>query len=290
MRSRSSPFPGSSRPALTRSDGHRRVAWSGNRRRPAFAKHSTLLCLHRRGPRNFRRSRGDRSSEGSRPACLQLEGLRPRLRGSRRRLRGNDRRGGRNHRRRLLAGRRRSARRNLGVGQEQERIQVAVRLGAPPHAEIDVGHRQLHHATGTYGADEIALPHRRPASHGDRAQMQERDRVPVLRLERDRPAPHRDGPGEGDHPGRRGQHGCARWSADVDPAMLASRIRIVAEQEGSQHRALHRPGPTQSGRGQGERSRDHNADEQSDRHRAPPPLSDMETTAKVAEPGDRCQI
>jgi hypothetical protein len=59
--------------------------------------------------------------------------------------------------------------------------------------------------------------------------MQERDRVTVLRLERDRSAAHRDGAGEGDDPGRRGEHRRAGWSADVDAAVLARRIRIVAE-------------------------------------------------------------
>jgi hypothetical protein len=51
-------------------------------------------------------------------------------------------------------------------------------------------------------------------------------------LERDRSAAHRDGAGEGDDPGRRGEDGRACWNADVDAAVLAGRIRIIAELEG----------------------------------------------------------
>jgi hypothetical protein len=284
VRSRSSPFPRSRRPALTCAGGHGPDTWGANRCRTARAELSSLR-LRRYGPRNRSPNRGHMGSEGSREARLDLEGFRPRRRDNSRRLRGNDRRSRRNHGRRLLAGRRRSDRQNLVAGQEEERIQVPIRVGAPPHAEMDVGHRELHHAARTDGPNDVALRQARAATHGDRAEMQERDRVTILGLDGDRPAAHRHGPGEGDHPGRRREHGRSRRGADVDPAVLARRIRIVAEQEGPQHRPLHRPGPTQSGRRHGERSRNRSANEQSEHHRAPPLLSDMKTRPKGSRAG-----
>jgi hypothetical protein len=248
------------------------------------------LDLRRHCVHNPWRGRRHRSSKGSRETGLDLYGLRPRRGYNSRRLRGNDPRSRRNHWRGILAGRRRPERRNLGAWQEEQRVHVSIRLGAPPHAEIDVRHGQLHHAARTHGSDGVALRQARAATHGDRAEMQERDRVTVLRLDRDRTAAYRHGPREGDPPGRRGEHGRSRGRADVDPAVLARRVRIVAEQEGPQHRALHRPGPTQSGRRHGERSRNRSADEQSKHHRAPPLLPDMETQPKVAGPRYRCPI
>jgi hypothetical protein len=230
---------------------------------------STLLHLRRHRPCGRLSSRGHRSSEGPRLPRLHLEGRRGRPGDSSRGPHRNDRRRRRNLGRRLLTGRRRPDRRDLGDGQQQERIQVPVRLRSPPHAEVNIRHGQLHNAARPDGSDEVALRDGRPAPHGGRAEMQERDRVAVLRLERNGSAAHGDGADEGDDSGRRGEHGCARWSADVDPAMLARRIRIVSEQERPQNRSLHRPGPTQSRRRHGERSRDRNADEQSNRHRAP---------------------
>jgi hypothetical protein len=242
------------------------------------APSSLNLCRHCPHSRWLRH--GHASSKGRREAGLDLEGLRPRRGDNSRRLRGNDRRSRSNHRRRLLAGRRRPDRRNLGFGQEAQRVHVPIRLGAPPHAEIHVGHGQLHHAALTDGPDGVALRQARAATHSDRAEMHERDRVTILRLDRDRPAAHRHDPGEGNHAGRRGEHGCSRRGADVDPAVLARRIRVVAEQEGPQHRALHRPGPAQSGRRHDERSRNRSADEQSEHHRAPPLLSGKKTRPK----------
>ena len=270
VRSRSSPFAWSRWPALTRSDGNRPLALSGNRSRRAFTVLSTLLCLHRHGPRNRRSSRGPRSSEGRRQARLHLEGLHARRRDNSRRPRGHDCGRPRDHWRWLVTGRRRPDRRDLGAGQQEQRIQIPIRLRGPSHAEVDEGHGQLDHAARADGPDQAALRDGHPAAHGDRAEMQERDRVTVIRLERDRSAAHRDGAGEGDDPGRRGEHGRTGWSADVDAAVLARRIRIVAEQEGPQNRSLHRPGPTQSGRRHREGSRDRSAEEQSNRHRAPP--------------------
>ena len=174
----------------------------GDRSRRACTVLSTLLCLRRHGPRNRRSSRGPRSSEGRRQARLHLEGLRARRGDNSRRPRGNDRGRPRNHKRWLVAGRRRPDRRYLSAGQQQQRIQVPVRLRGPPHAEVDVGHGQLDHPARADRPDEAALRDSRPAPNDDRAEMQQRDRVTVLRLERDRSAPHRDGAGEGDDPGR----------------------------------------------------------------------------------------
>ena len=182
MRSRSSPFAWSRRPVLTRSDGNRRLAWSRNRSRRACTVCSTRLCLRRHGPRFRRSSRGPRSSGGRRQARLHLEGLSARRGDNSRRPRRNDRGSRGNHRRWLAASHRRPDRRDLSARQQQERIQVPVRLRRPPHAEVDVGHGQLHHAARADGSEDAALRDCRPASHHDRAEVQERDRVAVLRL------------------------------------------------------------------------------------------------------------
>jgi hypothetical protein len=221
------------------------------------------------GGRSHNRVHGSR--HGRRQTRLHLRRLRHRLarrrRGDRRRrLRGNDRGRRRDRRSGPLAGRGQPDRRRLGAGQEQQRVEVPVRIAAPPHAEVDVGHRQLDLAARADGPDEPALRYRRPAPDGDGAEMHERDRVAVLRLDRDGPARRRDGSGEGDDSGCRREHRCPRRGADVDPTVLAGRVRVVAEQERPQHGALHRPRPAQSGGGHGKRGRDRSADEQTDRH------------------------
>lgn len=289
VRSRPLPCPRSRRPTHGDPDGYGAGALNGFGRRAIFSPGRRLPPGL--GARHHGRSL--RSREGRRQARFHLGRLDYRLprpaRGDARRLRGSHRRR-RSLGHRLLAGGGRPDRRDFHARQEQQGIQVAVRLGAPPHAEIDVGLRQFGDSTRPDGSDEGSLGHGVAAPHRDRAEMHERDRVAVRRLDRDRPAAHRHGAREGDDPGRRGEHGCARRSADVDSAVLARRVRIVAEQKRSQHGALHRPRPAQSGSGHGQRSSDCSADEQSNRHRAPPSLSDMETTPKVAGPDDRCQI
>jgi hypothetical protein len=166
---------------------------------------------------------------------------------------GTDRRLGRlrpgrrgTDRSRLRPARRRRARRSLWPRQEKQGIEVAVRLAASPHAQIDVGHRQLGLAAWADRANRHALCDRGAAPNRHGAEMQDGDRVAVLGLDRHGPAADGDGSCEGDDSGCRREHRRPRGRSDVDSAMLAGRVRIVAEQEGPQYRALHRPRPAES--------------------------------------------
>jgi hypothetical protein len=77
----------------------------------------------------------------------------------------------------------------------------------------------------------------------DRAEVQQRDGVPVRRPDRDRLSARGDAARERDDPRRRRANVPAQVARDVDAAMLASRIRIVSEDERAEHGAVDRPGP-----------------------------------------------
>jgi hypothetical protein len=175
-------------------------------------------------------------------------------------------RGGRGDSRSWLrpAGRRR-AWRSLGPWQEEERIEIAVRLAASPHAKVNVRHRQLGLAARADRADRQALRDRCAAQNRHGSEMKESDRVAVLGLDRDGPTADGDGSCEGDDSGRRREHRRPRGRSDVDSAVLARCIRVVAEQKGSQYRTLHRPCPAQSRVRPGQHDGDRSAHQQSHR-------------------------
>jgi hypothetical protein len=114
--------------------------------------------------------------------------------------------------------------------------------------------------------------------------MHERDRVAVRSLDRNGTTTYRDGSGERDDPGRRREHRCPRRGADVEPAVLAGRVRIAPEQERAQHRPLHGPCPARRGGRHGQCGSDRSAEEQSDPHPGTSLLSVMQTRLKVAGP------
>ena len=78
--------------------------------------------------------------------------------------------------------------------------------------------------------------------------MNERDGIAIRGLDRDRAARAGDAAREGDRARSRSAHRSACRSADVDTAMLATGVRIVAEHEGSKHRPVCGPGPGERGR------------------------------------------
>jgi hypothetical protein len=166
--------------------------------------------------------------------------------GRRRRWRGGP--GGRRGSRWIAARGRRADRRRLRPGQEENRVEVAVRVRRQPHPEIDVRLRKLRHAARPDRADELSFPDRVAAPDGVRAQMQEGDRVTVPRPDRHRPSAPRDGSGEGDRSCCRRRDRRPRCGTDVDSAMLAGRVRIRAEREGHQHRTRDGPTPAESRR------------------------------------------
>jgi len=118
--------------------------------------------------------------------------------------------------------------------------------------------------------DGVALP------HPDRPEVEQRDRVPVGRLDRDRLAVRRERAGVGDRTGRRREDEAARVSPDVDPAMLARCVRIGSEDERAEDEAVRGPGPAVRRRRGKERGQDGRDEESS--HRFPPLLSALRTS------------
>jgi hypothetical protein len=101
----------------------------------------------------------------------------------------------------------------------------------------------LDDARRTYGADDHTVGDDVTASNADRAEMRKRHRVPVRRLDRERPSARRDRAGERNRPGRRRRHRAGRCASDIDAAVLPGRIRVGAEIEALEHRPVDGPRP-----------------------------------------------
>jgi hypothetical protein len=196
--------------------------------------------LHHR-PRRLggcdRRRRDGHPADGRLGRCGSRRRLDGGWVGRRRLTRGDDRcgccgrLGGRRHRRRVRR-------------QKGDRIEVPLRVGRrpDPHADVRFGNARL--VGRPDRADRRALGHARTPPHLDRAEVQERDGPARGRLDRHGLAGvgHRAGERDGAFGG--GEHGRADLRRDVDPAMLAGRIRMVmVEVEAAQNLTLHRPGP-----------------------------------------------
>jgi hypothetical protein len=185
----------------------------------------------------------------------------------RRRGRGRCRKGrrrcgrsaGRSRRRCLCDGwsRCRSRERSNRRRQEQQRIDVAVRILGAPDAEVDVWDVVLDLSGRTDRADDRPLTHGLAAPNARRAEMRQGHRVPVGRLDRRDFAAHWHGSGERDGAGRRRKDRLSGPSADVDSAVLARGVRIVAEDKFLEYLAFDGPSPRSRGRhdyeGRGER-------------------------------------
>jgi hypothetical protein len=98
------------------------------------------------------------------------------------------------------------------------------------------------------GPDGIALGDCGAPGDRRRAEVDERHRQAVGGLDRDGLPVDRDGAGERDGPGDRRPHGHAGRSADVDAAMLAAEIGVVAELERPQDGPVDGPCPRAAGR------------------------------------------
>jgi hypothetical protein len=190
--------------------------------------------------------------------------------GSARRRRGRSRRrsgsrrcgrsAGRSRRRRRYDGwsERRSRGRCSRRRQEQQRIDIAVRILGAPDAEVDVWDVVLELSGRTDRADDRPLAHGLAAPNARRAEMRQGHRVPVGRVNRRDFAAHWHGSGERDGAGRRREDRLSGPSANVDSAVLARGVRIVAEDEFLEYRAFDGPGPRSRGRHdhEGRRERD----------------------------------
>ena len=152
---------------------------------------------------------------------------------------------------------RRSRGRSNRRREEQQRIDVAVRILGVPDAKVDVWDVVLDLSGRTDRADDRLLAHGLAAPNVRRTEMRQSDGVPVGRLDRHDSAACRHGAGERDGAGRGRKDGLAGPSADIDSAVLARGVRVVAEDEFLEYRTFDGPGPRSRGRrdheGRGER-------------------------------------
>ena len=273
--------------------------WRGRPRRgPCGGPHARRgrFDLLRRGPSGRRRvwSRGRLGGDDGngrehtrmhRPACRADDrrrrqrhwrpGLRDRFgrrwsriggKGCRRGRRGRGGRCGQLLDDRLRRGRRRRSR--VG-GQQAQRVDIALRLGGDPDSEMEVRSGRDPVGALAHGADDRALRHDRAAADAERAELEQRDRVAVRGLDRQRAAAARHGAGERDGAGRGRAHLGAHGRAEVDAAVLPARVGVGGEGERAQQWAVDRPGPGARDRSDGER-RQHGRGGECSPHGRPP--------------------
>jgi hypothetical protein len=217
------------------------------------------------GRRRARRRRPLRSRRGRR----SQRGWRRRIGGGRRsRLRDrlHRRRWGRGLRGRRCGYRRRRRRGRGGWTrrEQRERIDVAVLVVGSAYAEVDVrglGDRVL---ARSHGADRDAFADLGSAPDVDRAELEQGHGVAVGRRDRDRAPAAGHGAGKRDGAGRRRADGRAEIGADVDASVLPALVRVGAESERPQHRAL--DGPRPGCRARGRKSEQQDDDEQDTTH------------------------
>ena len=123
----------------------------------------------------------------------------------------------------------------------------------------------------SYLTDDRTLGDRAPAGNVDRAELEQRDRVSVGGLDRERAAARRDRPDEG-HGARDGRaNRLVDRRADIDAAVLPGLVLVCCERERPQDRPLHRPGPAGSGRDEDQsRGRCRDRDGEHAPHELPP--------------------
>jgi NF-kappa-B-activating protein len=238
----------------------------GSRVRPRLRGHGMRRRDH--GRHGVTRSGSDRQRRGryrdlERRVRRRRWGVRRRFlrgcRGSSRRLRRCGRRrdrrrgsgnGRRRRRRRLDGGRRYGRWHRRPRRQQPERIDVTVGLGRDADAEVD------ERIVGD-GADSRSFLDRRSSRDAGRAEVRERDGIPVRGRDRDGLPIGRHASCERDRSGRRCNHRRAGRAADRDAAALAAGVRVIGvEGERLLHGAVDRPRP-RTRRRREERCQDH---------------------------------
>jgi hypothetical protein len=206
------------------------------------------LGCGRRRDRSARRGRcrgcgcgGDDRGRGRRRGLRRGRGRRRRHRDSRpgRRSRGDGSRGRATDR------------------QEQQRIEVRLRVDGRADPEMDVGLGNLGVAARPDGPDHVAFGDDQILGDRDRTEMREGDGEPVCGLDRQALARGGNGAGERHRPARGREDVRARRAGEVDASMLAAAVGVGGvEDERLQDRAVDRPGP------RARRGRDHQRDQQ----------------------------
>lgn len=181
-----------------------------------------------RGCRGERFLAGGRSGWGRR--CGSRRRGRPRSRWSRRNP---------------ASGRRPVRRSHSRHRKERQRVEVPLRVGGPPDAQMDVGHGQLGLAARADGADVLALRDRTAPAHRVRPQVDERDGISVSGLDRHRLALSRDRSHERDR-ARGGRHNRdPSRRTDVDASVLPRVVgTALVEGEERQDGPVDRPAPS----------------------------------------------
>jgi hypothetical protein len=151
---------------------------------------------------------------------------------------------------------RRRRRSGLPDGQQRKRVEIPVRIGGQADAEMDVRLRSFGLAARADRPHDLSFADSRSNGQANRSQVDEGDGIAVRGADRQAEPLAREAAGVGDDPRGRSAYLGSRRRADVDAAVLAARIRVVAGEEGPEHRSLDRPAP-------GRRTRDmYEADEQ----------------------------
>ena len=242
---------------------NRRLTGPRGRRRNASCTRDSFRRLSRGRRCAPRGNRGDRSWTGTRMPTG--DAARP-SRGSARlncRRRRSDRLGrGRSLLRRLL-GRVRLRLAHRSRGQKRQRVDVTVRLRGQAYAEVDVRLAPLGLAARADRGHDITFFDRGARGDADRADVHERDRVPVFSTNCEAEPFARHLAGERDDAGCGSAELGARSACDVDPAMLAAGVRVALGRERSQDRAIDWPRPPCRRRAEDERE-DQRGDQQRD--------------------------
>jgi hypothetical protein len=129
------------------------------------------------------------------------------------------------------------------LGQERERVEIPLLLRGAPNAQVNV--RLARDRVGALAdrADTFPLGDLISTLHGGRSELEQRHRIPVAGADRQRPSARGNGPDERHGPRGGCAHRLAECAGDVDPAVLSSRVRVRAEDEGSEQRSVERPTP-----------------------------------------------
>jgi hypothetical protein len=123
-------------------------------------------------------------------------------------------------------GRRPGGRGRYARRQQRQGIDVTLRIARDASTEVHVRIGQVDDAARTDRPHHGRFSHEGAARHSDRPEMDERDRVPGRRLDRDGLAAGRHRPGKRNHSLRRGEHRAAARRAKVDTAVLATGVRV----------------------------------------------------------------
>ena len=184
----------------------------------------------------------------------------------------------------------RSRRHHRRSERREEHLWVEVSLGirGQPDAELHVRDRILRNAARPDDRDRLALGDDVTPADERSAEVQQRHRVAVGGLDRDRETVRRDPTRERDRPPDRSNDRVAEGALNVDAAVLARCKRIVLrKEEPAQHGAADRPRPCARGGRDRKRGRREGRDEPEKRRVS---LPGLQTAPKVAGRDRCCQI